>query len=124
MGSEVVVGVAGLCIVCLLAGLAAGAWYGEASKVKMLTNMLTHGTPNNAPAGKKIVPETAEIRIDRAAEVIEREYTKATIAQGVAELKALYVSEGQAAPSDKKLEAEVKDMLSRAGTPEAGVPVG
>ncbi len=120
MGTEAVA----LGFICLLAGLAIGMWYGETGKTKMLTNMLTHGTPDKAPAGKRIVPETAEIRIDRAAELVDREFTKATIAQGVLELKALYVSEGQKAPSDKKLEAEVKDMLSRAGTPEAGVPLG
>lgn len=120
MGIEVAV--IPLCILCLLTGVAAGAWYGEAGKVKMLTNMLTHGNPNTPPTGRTIVPETAELRIDRAAEVVEREYTKATIQQGVLELKALYVSEGQQPPSDKKLEAEVKDMLSRSGTPEAGVP--
>jgi len=123
MGIEVAV--IPLCIICLLAGVAAGAWYGEATKVKMLVNMLTHGTPDNASAaGKRIAPETAEVRIDRAAELIDREYTKATVQQGVLELKALYVSEGQQAPSDKDLEKEVKDMLSRAGTPEAGAPVG
>lgn len=113
-----------LCIVCLLAGLAAGAWYGEATKVKMLTNMLTHGSPNAPPKAHTIVPETAEVLLERDARVIEREYAKATISQGVGDLRALYVAEGAEVPSDKVLEDEVKDMLSRSGTPEAGVPLG
>ncbi len=108
----------------LLAGLAIGLWYGETRKTEMLKNLLAYGSPWAQKAGHTIVPETAEVRLDRDAETIQREYTKATIAQGVADLKALYKSEGAAVPSDKVLEAEVKDMLGRAGTTDAGVPSG
>jgi len=110
-----------LCVMCVLGGLAIGLWYGETGKVAMLQNMLTHGTPRAAPQGRTIHPETAERRLEADAKLIEREYTKATIGQGVDHLKALYVSEGVHVPSDKDLEVEVKEMLGRSGTPEAGV---
>jgi len=104
-----------------VAGYALGRLHGALKYSEALENLMTHGTPGAAPKGHTIYPETAERALDRDAKAIEREYTKATIAQGVAELKALYVSEGVPVPSDKDLQAEVKDMLGRSGTSEAGV---
>lgn len=111
-------------IIAVLGGAAGGMWYGERGKSKMLANMLAYGSPWVKEGGKTIVPETAEVRLDRDAKLIEREYQEATIMQGVGELQALYIAEGRPSPSQKDLRKEVEDMLSRAGTAEAGVPHG
>lgn len=105
------------------AGVFIGLFFGEVRQRKLLINLITYGKPTGKDAGRTIVPETAEVRLDRDAAMVEQEYTKATIATGVAHLEALYTSEGAEVPSKKDLEEEVKDMLGRSGTPEAGVHV-
>ena len=110
-----------LTIMGAAAGTAIGLCWGEMKKAKLLENMLTHGTPNDAPAGHTIKPDTAESRIDVSAKIVEEQYEQATINQGVEHLEALCVSEGREVPSKKELEKEVRDMLGRSGTPEAGV---
>jgi hypothetical protein len=112
-----------MCILALMAGLAIGLWYGETGKTKMLVNLVKYGKPDGAPPGRTHHPETAELRLEKTAAQVEQEYTKATIANGVEHLKALYKSEGAQIPPDKDLEAEVRDMLGRSGTPEAGIHV-
>lgn len=118
-----IVGLLVLAIAFGLAGLALGLYRGCTRYIQMLENMVDHGSTGAAPAGRTIFPETAEMRIEKSAAQVEQEYAKETIRTGMAHLKALYVSEGAEVPSDKELEAEVKEMLGRSGTPEAGVHV-
>lgn len=120
MGAETV----GVALLALVAGIALGLWYGETRKTDMLKNLLAYGSPWGKQGGQTIRPETAESRLDRDVKMVAEEYQEATIQHGVAELSALYQAEGRPVPSAKDLRKEVEDMLSRAGTPEAGVPHG
>jgi len=116
-----IVGVIALALSMALVGFAFGMWQGAQEKIRVLENLLSHGTAKDAAAGRTIMPETAEMRIDKSAAQVEQEYTKATIENGISHLEALYISEGAQVPSRKDLEAEVKEMLGRSGTAEAGI---
>lgn len=112
-----------LCVGWIGAGALGGVLYGERQRVKILMNLVQTGRPGPTPEGRTIVPDTAELRIDKSAAQVEQEYAAATIEQGIDHLEALYISEGAEVPSRKDLKAQVKDMLGRSGTPEAGVHV-
>ena len=123
MNDLVVSLIAVIAILCACCGTALGLNWGKMKQVEMLENLLNHGKPGPVPAGRTIMPDTAESRIDVSAKMVEEAYAKETIETGVAHLEALCVSEGRAVPSKKELEKEVLDMLGRSGTQEAGVHV-
>ena len=104
-------------------GLSFGLLQGEKGKVAMLKNMLNHGSTDPVKQGHTIMPDTAESRIDVSAKMVEDQYEQETINTGVDHLAALCVSEGREVPSRKELEKEVREMLGRSGTSEAGVNV-
>jgi hypothetical protein len=70
---------------------------------------------------RSYTPETAEMRIDKAAAMASSDYTTETVARGVEDLTKQYQAEGVAVPSADKLAEEVRNMLAAAGRGDSAV---
>ena len=66
-------------------------------------------------------PETPEERIDKAADAIAPNWSRATIKRGISELRKFYEQEGRAAPSEKELRREAELLLNASANGESTI---
>ena len=104
-------------LVLFVGGYLLGHWAATASNrdnAEYWARFVKTGT-GEAFTARSHTPETAEMRIDKAAALASSQYDAETVARGVEDLASQYREEGVAVPSAEKLAEEVKNMLSAAG---------